>query len=109
MRVIRDKQYKLIWNIAHPLPYPFASDLWAASSFQAQYQKSMSSPYGQKTVRDYIHRPEFEFFKIDQDPFESKNLVGDTSYSKILETYKKKLKLAQSEFHDPWVMKWKYE
>ena len=109
MRVIRDKQYKLIWNIAHPLPYPFASDLWAASSFQAQYQKSMSSPYGQKTVRDYIHRPEFEFFKIDQDPFESKNLVGDTNYSKILEVYKKKLKLAQSEFHDPWVMKWKYE
>ena len=28
MRVVRDKKYKLIWNIAHPLPYPFASDLW---------------------------------------------------------------------------------
>ena len=39
MRVVRDKQYKLIWNIAHPLPYPFASDLWAASSWQAQFRK----------------------------------------------------------------------
>ena len=70
MRVIRDKQYKLIWK-THP-SLSFASDLWAASSFQAQYQKSMSSPYGQKTVRDYIHRPEFEFFKIDQDPSNQK-------------------------------------
>ena len=54
--VIRDKQYKLIWNIAHPLPYPFASDLWAMSSFQAQYQKSMSSPYGQKNCEG-LHTP----------------------------------------------------
>lgn len=109
MRVIRDAQYKLIWNIAHPLPYPFASDLWAASSFQAQYQKSMSAPYGQKTVREYIHRPEFEFFKIDQDPHEASNLAGNSKYADQLERYKEKLKSAQSQFHDPWIMKWKYE
>ena len=109
MRVIRDDQYKLIWNIAHPLPYPFASDLWAASSFQAQYQKSMSAPYGQKTVRDYIHRPEFEFFKIDQDPHESKNLAGNSKHTIMFELYKKKLKSVQSKFHDPWIMKWNYE
>ena len=34
-----DDKYKLIWNIAYPLPYPFASDLWAASSWQAQWAK----------------------------------------------------------------------
>ena len=109
MRVIRDDQYKLIWNIAHPLPYPFASDLWAASSFQAQYQQSMSAPYGQKTVREYIHRPEFEFFKIDQDPHEANNLAGNSKHKATLGLYKEKLKAAQSKFHDPWIMKWKYE
>ena len=109
MRVIRDDQYKLIWNIAHPLPYPFASDLWAASSFQAQYQQSMSAPYGQKTVREYIHRPEFEFFKIDDDPHEANNLAGNSKHTAALELYKEKLKAAQSKFHDPWIMKWKYE
>ena len=109
MRVVRDKEYKLIWNIAHPLPYPFASDLWAASSFQAQYRKSMSAPYGQKTVRDYIHRPEFELFKIDEDPDERKNLAGEPKHAEALERYKKKLKAQQQKFHDPWVMKWSYE
>jgi N-sulfoglucosamine sulfohydrolase len=109
MRVVRDDEYKLIWNIAHPLPYPFASDLWAASSFQAQYKKSMSAPYGQKTVREYIHRPEFEFFKIDDDPHESKNLAGNPKHAEALERYKKKLKALQRTFHDPWIMKWSYE
>lgn len=109
MRVFRDKEFKLIWNIAHPLPYPFASDLWAASSFQAQYQKSLSAPYGKKTVRQYIHRPEFEFFKIDEDPQEEKNLAGNPKFAAKLEEYKNRLKLAQKTFHDPWVMKWSYE
>ena len=109
MRVFRDKKFKLIWNIAHPLPYPFASDLWAASSFQAQYQQSLSAPYGNKAVRQYIHRPEFEFFKIDQDPEESNNLAGKPKFSDQLEAYKEKLKSAQKKFQDPWVMKWSYE
>mgnify|MGYP006248397257 FL=1 len=109
MRVYRDQEYKLIWNIAHPLPYPFASDLWAASSFQAQYQKSLSAPYGKKTVRQYIHRPEFEFFQIVQDPDEANNLAGNPKFAVKLEEYKEKLKSAQKQFHDPWVVKWSYE
>jgi N-sulfoglucosamine sulfohydrolase len=109
MRVYRDREYKLIWNIAHPLPYPFASDLWAASSFQAQYQKSLSAPYGNKTVRQYIHRPEFEFFKIGEDPDEAKNLAGNPKFAAKLEEYKEKLKSVQKQFHDPWFMKWSYE
>ena len=109
MRVVRDGEYKLIWNIAHPLPYPFASDLWAASSFQAQYRKSLSAPYGQKTVREYIHRKEFELFRINEDPHETKNLAYDAKHADTLKRYKEKLKAAQRKFHDPWIMKWSYE
>ena len=109
MRVVRDQEYKLIWNIAHPLPYPFASDLWAASSFQAQFQKSLSAPYGNKTVGEYIQRPEFEFFRIDRDPNESTNLAENPKHKKNLEKYKKILQEEQRKFHDPWVMKWNYE
>ncbi len=39
MRVLRDRQFKLIWNVAYKQPYPFASDLWAATSWQAQWKK----------------------------------------------------------------------
>ncbi|MCB1090651.1 MAG: sulfatase [Verrucomicrobiae bacterium] len=109
MRVVRDKDYKLIWNIAHGLPYPFASDLWAASSWQAQYQKSLDAPYGQKTVGDYIYRPAFELYHISEDPNETKNLSEDPAHSEILRAYQEKLKAFQKEFGDPWIQKWDYE
>ena len=80
MRVVRDQKYKLIWNIAYPLPYPFASDLWAASSWQAQWALGKDANYGNKTVDQYV-----------------------------LKKYKDKLKQMQKEMEDPWIMKWDYE
>ncbi|MEM9644075.1 MAG: sulfatase [Planctomycetota bacterium] len=109
MRVVRDGDYKLIWNIAHPLPYPFASDLWAASSWQAQWAKGKEAPYGTKTVGEYVQRPQFELFHIANDPHEANNLAGSPGHEDILETYKAKLKAMQKEFDDPWIMKWDYE
>ncbi len=109
MRVVRDKQYKLIWNIAHPLPFPFASDLWAASSWQAQLAKGNDAPYGNMTVGRYIQRPEFELFDIAADPDETTNLAGSPGHADILEEYKGKLKQMQKRMQDPWIMKWDYE
>ena len=109
MRVVRDKKYKLIWNIAHGLPYPFASDLWRASSWQAQFKKGMDASYGKKTVGDYIHRQKFELFDIQNDPNETENLAEKTEYQEILKKYQDTLKAFQKRMHDPWVMKWDYE
>ncbi|MEL6107433.1 MAG: sulfatase, partial [Planctomycetota bacterium] len=109
MRVVRDDQYKLIWNIAHPLPYPFASDLWAASSWQAQLAKGNQAPYGQMTVGRYVQRPEFELYDMRKDPNESTNLAESTGHADILERYKATLKSMQRQYDDPWVMKWEYE
>lgn len=109
MRVVRDSQYKLIWNIAHPLPYPFASDLWAASSWQAQLAKGNDAPYGTMTVGRYVQRPEFELYDMETDPNESTNLAESAGHADVLETYKDKLKTMQKTYQDPWIMKWSYE
>ncbi len=109
MRVIRDDEFKLIWNIASPLPFPFASDLWIASSWQAQFQKGPDALYGQKTVEQYIHRPAFELFDIRSDPHETKNLASDPAFAEILKRYQDKLRQFQIEMEDPWVSKWDYE
>ncbi len=109
MRVVRDREYKLIWNIAHGLPYPFASDLWSASSWQAQYRDSLDAPYGQKSVGEYIHRPAFELYHIAEDPNEAKNLADDPAHAGVLRRYQEKLKTLQKDYGDPWIMKWEYE
>ena len=109
MRAVRDHEWKLIWNIAHPLPYPFASDLWAASSWQAQFRTSLDAPYGTKTVQEYIHRPRFELYHISEDPNETQNLTKDPAYSDVLIRYQEKLKELQKYYSDPWITKWDYE
>ncbi|MBO94125.1 MAG: heparan N-sulfatase [Opitutales bacterium] len=109
MRVVRERRYKLIWNIAYELPYPFASDLWAAPTWQAQWKQGMSAPYGAKTVRSYVHRPEFELYDVEKDPHEGNNLAQHPEHAKLLSRLQTKLKKFQSETSDPWIMKWRYE
>lgn len=109
MRVVRDAEYKLIWNVAHDQPYPFASDLWVASTWQAQLAKGAEAKYGPWTVDGYQYRPEFELFDIQVDPWESNNLADDPKYAEILKKYQKKIKDFQKETDDPWLLKWDYE
>lgn len=109
MRVVRDSQYKLIWNIASPLPYPFASDLWSAPTWQAQFKLGQDAKYGFRTVGQYIHRPAFELYDMKYDPDERTNLAADPAKKDLLESYKAKLKKWQAEVGDPWITKWDYE
>lgn len=109
MRVVRDRNYKLIWNIAWQLPYPFASDLWAAQTWQAQYQQGLDAPYGRKTVGEYIQRPQFELYDIANDPSEETNLALNPLNMELLATYQAKIKSFQERTHDRWVRKWEYE
>ena len=109
MRVVQGRRYKLIWNIAHQLEYPFASDLWASKTWQAQLAKGDDAPYGKKTVRGYIQRPEFELFDLSKDPYEGNNLAEDPAYAEVLEEMKQGLREMQKRTNDPWIMKWEYE
>lgn len=109
MRVVRDDRFKLIWNIAHALDYPFASDLWAAASWQAQLRKGSDAPYGVRTVDEYVHRPQWELYDLEADPHESRNLASDPGYAGVLAEYQQKLKRLQQDLQDPWVIKWQYE
>jgi N-sulfoglucosamine sulfohydrolase len=108
MRVVRRRRYKLIWNIAHGLDYPFASDLWAASTWQATINAGRKY-YGKRTVDAYLHRPKFELYDLQNDPDEVKNLADNPQYEKVLEELKAELKAFQKRTNDPWILKWEYE
>jgi N-sulfoglucosamine sulfohydrolase len=108
MRVVQDRKYKLIWNIASGLQYPHASDLWESSTWQSVSQDE-DNLYGKRTIRDYLHRPEFELYDMVNDPDEIENLALNTEYDSILNRYQEKIKEFQQQTNDPWVVKWEYE
>jgi N-sulfoglucosamine sulfohydrolase len=109
MKVVRTRQYKLIWNLAHPLPFPFASDLWESSTWQEVHRRGLDARYGQRSVRNYIQRPRFELYDLTADPHEVKNLADDPRHAMVLEELKNKLKEFQKRTQDPWISKWEYE
>jgi N-sulfoglucosamine sulfohydrolase len=115
MRVVRQRRYKLIWNIAHGLDYPFASDLWASSTWQATIKTGSPGDslrrkyYGLRSVEAYLHHPKFELYDLQNDPHEVKNLADDPKYEKVFEELKMELKAFQKRTNDPWLLKWEYE
>jgi N-sulfoglucosamine sulfohydrolase len=108
MRVVIDGQWKLIFNIAHQLPYPFASDLYASPTWQSVLQRG-ETLYGVRTVDSYVHRPRFELYDLVADPWETNNVASDSSRREVLERLKGKLREWQKETVDPWELKWRYE
>lgn len=108
MRVVRSGDYKLIWNIAWRLEYPFASDLWASSTWQGIYRNKIEY-FGPRKVQDYLFRPEFELYDLSKDPEERNNLVGNKDFEEKLESLKTKLKGFQTKTKDPWMIMWNHD
>jgi N-sulfoglucosamine sulfohydrolase len=108
MRVIETRKWKLILNLAHQLPYPFASDLWASATWQSVAQKG-ESHYGGRLVADYLQRPRYELYDKQADPQEFKNLAADPAHKAVFDELAAKLKDFQQRTRDPWVVKYEHE
>ncbi len=108
MRVYREGNLKLIWNIAWRLEYPFASDLWASSTWQSIHRNA-EPHFGKRPVKDYLFRAEFELYDLDRDANELNNLAGASKYSSQIAKLKNKLKAIQLKTKDPWQIIWNNE
>jgi len=108
VRMIRTRQYKYILNLAHRLEFPFASDLWGSSTWQAVLKRG-DKHYGQRTVDVYIHRPREELYDLQADPNETRNLAGDPNHAKLVADLRARLLEWQEKTNDPWLIKYKHE
>lgn len=108
MRAVRTRQYKLIYNIAHQLPFPLALDLVKSFTWQGSLQAG-SAHFGKRRIEAFLHRPQFELYDIEKDPDEIHNLAENAQYKTIFNQLLQKLKQFQQQTQDPWIHKWEYE
>lgn len=107
MRAVRTKTHKLILNLAHPLEFPHASDLWESATWQGVL-KSKAEMMGERSVKQFLHRPAVELYDLKADPNELKNVAEEAKYADVRKDLEKKL-AAWREVGDPWVIKNKHE
>mgnify|MGYP006134882745 FL=1 len=108
MRVIKNRQYKLIFNIAHGLEFPLAKDLLQSPTWVSM-QKNGLKLYGKRTPEALLHRPRIELYDLQADPHEVVNLSENPEYAKIRDSMIAQLKEFQADTRDPWGIKWERE
>jgi N-sulfoglucosamine sulfohydrolase len=108
MRSIRTRKFRYILNLAHELPYPFASDLFDSPTWQASLKRH-DRQYGSRSVEEYVHRPRQELYDVEADPRELVNLAGQSGYAKVLAELQETLLAWQTRTGDPWLIKYQHE
>ncbi len=108
MRVLRERKYKLIYNIANDITYPSSMDLYNSYTWQWLLNHHINT-LGKRSIQNYLHRPKFELYDLDKDPDELHNLASNPAYAKELKRMQKKIKIFQQKTHDPWISKWDFE
>ncbi|WP_439630229.1 sulfatase family protein [Gemmata sp.] len=108
MRMVRTREHKLIVNLAHPLEYPSAADLWGSDTWQGVLKRG-DKMMGSRPVEAFLHRPKEELYDLTADPNELKNLAADPAHAKTLADLRTKLAAWRERTADPWLIKDRHE
>jgi len=105
MRTLRERRYKLIWNMTwkaeHPVPVDtFNRRLWR------HIVETKATHIGHRTVESYLNRPKFELYDLETDPWELNNLARDAAHAERLSAMAARLLQRLEETEDPWLKKY---
>ena len=81
----------------------------AAISYWKKVRSLRSGQYRLIATKGEDGYSKIELYDHEKDPDEANNLAGNPKFATRLEEYKRKLKEAQKNFQDPWILKWSYE
>ncbi len=99
MRMIRDRQYKFIWNLEHQKPFHLGVE---TDNFIKLVTENKLTHIGKRKIKDYLQRPKYELYDLVKDPNEINNLAYKPNFEKLVKTYKSKLNTFQNTTDDPW-------
>ena len=114
MRAVRTRTHKYILNLAHPLEYPSASDLWESPTWQGILKRG-DTLMGKREVKAFLHRPKEELYDVTADPNELKNLLADEKWladaanQAVVAAHKNWLAEWRKKTNDPWLIKNEHE
>ena len=101
MRMIRTREYKLIWNLEYEKTFPLGG---GSSKFPGFVKDNGLDSLGNRSLQSFLKRPRFELYYLPDDPGEVTNLAGDPAYQDVLESLRDRLYRFQEETGDIWAV-----
>ncbi|WP_439490165.1 sulfatase family protein [Algoriphagus sp.] len=88
IRMIRNKRYKYILNLAPEVRYTTHMDKGVTQGYWPTWiEKSFQDDHARAVLGRYHNRPQVEFYDVIADPNETRNLAFNPHYQEIIEEY----------------------
>jgi N-sulfoglucosamine sulfohydrolase len=106
MRAVRDKKYKLIYNLLNERKNPVAqyyTEHWSGAALGSPTIEELeTAPDSTKKVYDaWLNPPKVQLYDLENDPWEFNDIASDPRYSKVKDRLLNALYLWQEETNDP--------
>jgi N-sulfoglucosamine sulfohydrolase len=102
MRTLRERRYKLIWNLCHQMPFLNAKEVAERSPWRLTIERG-DKLIGKRTVENYIWREPIELYDLETDPDEIVNLADDPKFAELRRTMSEKLLARLRATNDYWL------
>ncbi len=81
IRSVCDGRYRYIWNLTPEATFQNAAT--RNNSFKDWQKAATDDPHAKNMVERYLHRPAYELYNTEKDPYCSENLYGKSGYKAI--------------------------
>ncbi len=102
MRTLRERRYKLIWNVNYQDEYPLPIDTVQRRLWVGLRERGEEN-LGPRKIADFLSRPQLELYDLENDPWEVNNLANDPSHFDTRERMVKTLVAKLERQKDPWL------
>jgi N-sulfoglucosamine sulfohydrolase len=102
MRTLRERRYKLIWNLCSQMPFLNAKEVEERSPWRLTIERGEKF-IGKRTIEKYVWRPPVELYDVQNDPDEVVNLADDPAFAEIRRAMSEKLLVRLRETNDHWL------
>jgi N-sulfoglucosamine sulfohydrolase len=102
MRTLRDRRYKLIWNIYSKQPWMDASEVLRREPWAETWRRG-DTFIGKRSIEKYLWRDPIELYDLQTDPDEVVNLADDPKFAALRRTMSERLLTRLRETGDNWL------
>jgi N-sulfoglucosamine sulfohydrolase len=104
MRTIRNRRYKLIWNVDWRSEYPLPIDTLQRATWTETVRRD-DPTIGPRSVKKFLFRDPIELYDLQQDADEIINLADDPAHQSVRRQLSQSLVAWLEQTGDPWLMR----